>query len=393
MRAGIFLDRDGTIIEDYHYVGHIERVQLKPGAAEAIRRFNEAHIPVAMVTNQSGVARGFYTEADFHAVQKYIDKELALHNAKINQFMYSPHHPDGNAPEYIKDSWFHKPSPGMVLHLAKEMGLHIRKSIIVGDRPEDVELARRLKMHCVYLGRKPIKDWFFDPDIAPFPSLAEAAGYIIERITGVSQDSFPMQSYINPHSYFEMYSMHVLATVQKIDADSIERARGILQKAYTDGSAVFAAGNGGAAAIASHFVTDHIKHMSMTKTFFTNIFSLVDERSLITATANDMGYYAIFSYQLERRANKDDVLVVFSVGGNSANIIRALQCAQEMGMKTIAILGGDGGHAKFRADAAIHIPTWNYGIAEDIMQMLSHSLAQYIRQTQMSDKAIQSARF
>src|ERR1700748_614971 len=98
MRPGILLDRDGTIIEDYHYVGHIERVQLKPGAAEAIRRFNEAGIPVAIVTNQSGVARGFYPESNVNLVHNYIAHELSRHGSFIDLFFYSPHHPDGNVP-------------------------------------------------------------------------------------------------------------------------------------------------------------------------------------------------------------------------------------------------------------------------------------------------------
>jgi histidinol-phosphate phosphatase family protein len=99
-RPGILLDRDGTINVDYHYVGHIERVQLIPGAADAIRRFNRAGIPVAIVTNQGGVARGFYPKSNVRKVHDYIKRELALHDAHIDMFLYSPHHPDGNIKEY-----------------------------------------------------------------------------------------------------------------------------------------------------------------------------------------------------------------------------------------------------------------------------------------------------
>jgi phosphoheptose isomerase len=114
---------------------------------------------------------------------------------------------------------------------------------------------------------------------------------------------------------------------------------------------------------------------------------------MITAAANDIGYDSIFSYQLERKAQMRDVLIVFTVSGNSANIIRAVQCAHEMGMQTIAVTACDGGKVAGLTDATIHIPTSNYGIAEDVMQMVMHSLAQFIRQTRMSDRAIQSARF
>jgi len=406
MRPGILLDRDGTIIEDYHYVGHIERVQLKLGAAEAIARFNRAGIPVAIVTNQSGVARGFYPESNVTDVHNYIAQELARHGAHIDLFLYSPHHPDGNIKEYVFDSYYHKPSPGMALQAAFRLDLDLRASVVVGDRPEDVRLAHNVKAHCVYLGQSTdgIPGWIHPLEYVRFNSLTDAAGYIIERITGVTDNitdsTFPTMSYSNPIGYWAHYADELYDVAQKVDKHAIERASNTLYRAYSEGSTVFAAGNGGSAAIATHFVTDHVKHMSATDTLFPNAHSLVDGTSLLTATANDIGYDAIFSYQLERRATRHDVLVAFSVGGQSANIVRAAQCAKEMGMTVISIVGGDGGKlaeiTRTNPDdphTLIHIPAWNYGIAEDIMQMLSHALAQYIRQTQMSDKAIQSARF
>jgi phosphoheptose isomerase len=133
--------------------------------------------------------------------------------------------------------------------------------------------------------------------------------------------------------------------------------------------------------------------MAQDPSWYTNIHSLSSNVELITAAANDMGYDSIFSYQLERKALQGDVLVVFTVSGNSANIVRAAQCATELGIQTIAVTACDGGKVAGMTDATIHIPTSNYGIAEDVMQMVMHSLAQFIRQTRMSDRAIQSARF
>jgi phosphoheptose isomerase len=84
---------------------------------------------------------------------------------------------------------------------------------------------------------------------------------------------------------------------------------------------------------------------------------------------------------------------VFTVSGNSANIVRAVQAAKELGLQIIAVTACDGGKVAEMIGSHIHIPTSNYGIAEDVMQMIMHSLAQFIRQTRMSDRAIQSARF
>jgi phosphoheptose isomerase len=172
-------------------------------------------------------------------------------------------------------------------------------------------------------------------------------------------------------------------------------AASLLYKAYSDGSYVFTAGNGGAAAIADHMATDHAKHMAAVDTLYRNVHSLTSNSALTSALANDIGYDSIFSWQLEQFGHKDDVLVVFSVSGESANIIAALQRAQEMGMYSIAITGKVLPIIKEASPATVYIeiPATNYGICEDIMSIIQHALAQYVRQTQMSDHEIQSARF
>ena len=393
----MLLDRDGTIIVDYHYVGHIKRVQLIPGAADAIRRFNKAGIPVAIITNQGGVARGFYTEQDVRKVHAYITKELALHGAHIDLFLYSPDHPDGNILKYSVESFHHKPNPGMAIKAKIKLNLDLRQSYVVGDRHTDIELAKTVGAQAIYLGTEPLPLHLWGPagnKTVSFPSLSDAAGYIIERITGVSQSEFPGMSYSGMISYWVHYTDEIRTITANLRASDIAKAAELLNKAYNDGGHVFIAGNGGAAALADHFECDHVNHMGTDKTFYTNIHSLAANIPLLTATANDIGYDAIFSYQLERNgAFPGDVLVVFSVSGNSANIVRALQSAKELGVPTIAVVAMDGGKAAGMADITIHIPTGNYGLAEDVMQMIMHSLAQYIRQSRMSDRAIQSARF
>ena len=100
LRPGILLDRDGTIIVDHGYVGSVDRVEFIDGAAEAIARFNRAGIPVAVVTNQAGVARGLYGIDDVALVHKYIAEHLAEHEAHIDLFLFSPYHPAGVVEAY-----------------------------------------------------------------------------------------------------------------------------------------------------------------------------------------------------------------------------------------------------------------------------------------------------
>src|SRR5262245_49745643 len=103
-RPGILLDRDGTIIVDHGYVGSVERVEFIDGAAEAIARFNRARIPVAVLSNQAGVARGLYGLDDVARVHQYITDQLELRGAHVDLFLYCPYHPEGVVPAFARTS-------------------------------------------------------------------------------------------------------------------------------------------------------------------------------------------------------------------------------------------------------------------------------------------------
>src|SRR5215468_8672064 len=112
-RAGILLDRDGTIIVDHGYVGSVDQVEFIEGSPEAIASFNRAGIPVAVVTNQAGVARGLYGIDDVARVHRYIADRLAEYGAQIDLFAYCPYHPEGVVEAFARASEDRKPAPGM----------------------------------------------------------------------------------------------------------------------------------------------------------------------------------------------------------------------------------------------------------------------------------------
>jgi D,D-heptose 1,7-bisphosphate phosphatase len=175
---GILLDRDGTIIVDHGYVGSIDRVDFIEGAPEAIALFNRAGIPVAIVTNQAGVARGYYEIDDVIAVHNYIAKHLAQHDAHIDLFVYCPYHPDGVVEAFARTSDDRKPRPGMAKAAEAALNLDLTASWVVGDRPEDVGLAKAIGASAVYIGA----DEFQSAKVWSFPSLAAAAPFILERV-------------------------------------------------------------------------------------------------------------------------------------------------------------------------------------------------------------------
>ena len=138
----LFLDRDGVLVEDSHYLGRAEDMRMLEGASAAVARCNRLGIPVVLVTNQSGIARGLYDWRDFHAVQAALSSALANAGAHLDATFACAHHADGGAPFNIADHRWRKPSPGMILAAGSRMKLDLAHSWIVGDHASDIATGR-----------------------------------------------------------------------------------------------------------------------------------------------------------------------------------------------------------------------------------------------------------
>lgn len=138
-RPAVFLDRDGTIIADRDHLSDPAGVRLLPGAARGLRRLADAGYELVVATNQSGIARGLFGEADYRAVRARLDERLAAAGVRLAGSYHCPHHPDFSGPCACR-----KPAPGMFLQAARELGLDLGRSVLVGDRVRDVAPAAEL---------------------------------------------------------------------------------------------------------------------------------------------------------------------------------------------------------------------------------------------------------
>lgn len=142
LRPAVFFDRDGVLNVDSDYLFEIDAFVWIDGAIEAVKAVNAAGYLAFVVTNQSGVARGLYQEADIHRLHDWMAAQLAVHGARIDAFEYCPFHPEGLIEHYRRASDRRKPQPGMITDLMKRFPVDASRSLMIGDRSSDMEAAQ-----------------------------------------------------------------------------------------------------------------------------------------------------------------------------------------------------------------------------------------------------------
>jgi D,D-heptose 1,7-bisphosphate phosphatase len=151
LRKAAFLDRDGVINVDRAYVSRWENFEFVPGAVEAMRALKHAGFALVIVTNQSGIARGYYTEAQYQALTTRMKQVLAEAGAAVDAVYHCPHHPVGAVAGLTMDCDCRKPAPGMIFRAVRELNLSLPDSILVGDKPSDIQAARAAGVGRAYI--------------------------------------------------------------------------------------------------------------------------------------------------------------------------------------------------------------------------------------------------
>ncbi len=159
----VFLDKDGTLVEDVPYNVDPDRIRLAEGAIESLRLLQEHGYRLIVVSNQSGVARGFFEEPDLQRVINRLSESLSSAGVALTDFYYCPHHPEGSVRKYAVDCYCRKPQPGMLYRAALEYNLRLADSWMVGDILHDVEAGNRAGCRTILIDNHHETEWKVSP--------------------------------------------------------------------------------------------------------------------------------------------------------------------------------------------------------------------------------------
>lgn len=193
--AAVFLDRDGTINEEVGYLDRLDKLIIYPEAFDAIRRINEAGMKAIVISNQSGVARGYFDEVFVETVHERIQALLKEKGARIDRFYYCPHHPTEGIGIYKRACACRKPEAGLLLQAAQEMGIDLAHSYMVGDMPKDIEAAGKAGVKGILVRTgygmdhlRPMKNGFAESQKS-FPMQPDyVTGNILDAVTWIMKD-------------------------------------------------------------------------------------------------------------------------------------------------------------------------------------------------------------
>ena len=204
---------------------------------------------------------------------------------------------------------------------------------------------------------------------------------------------FPLKKISKSKEFYLEYINQKNNLLQNINFKELDKIIDLLKKSFKNNNILYTCGNGGSSSLADHFTCDFIKQTNNQTKLKVKSISLASNFSLISAIANDVSYDKIFSFQIEKLCKKKDVLFLFSVSGNSPNLVEAIKAGKKIGMKIVSFTGFDGGRLSKMSDYNINFPIANFGIAEDCHISIMHYLSQYLRNINITKKSFKKINF
>ena len=207
------------------------------------------------------------------------------------------------------------------------------------------------------------------------------------------KNKFPKKNYKNISSYYDDYILSLNQSLDIVNRENLDKITNLIDKSIRLNSNIFICGNGGSSSVSNHFLCDFQKGLLIDRKLKLKTYSLTSNTDLLTAIANDISYEDIFSLQIESLAKINDLLIVFSVSGNSKNILKACKIAKRKKMKVISFVGFQNSKVKKLSDFCLELNNYNFGVSEDIFQVLMHSISQYLRQKKYNNNKIYAKYF
>jgi phosphoheptose isomerase len=375
-RRFVVLDRDGTIIVERFYLSDPNMVELIPEAAKGLRNLSETGLGLIVITNQSGIGRGFFDEARLGLIHQRLRGLLESEGVYLSGIYSCLHTPED-------DCQCRKPRPYLLELAAEELDFDPQECFIIGDKPCDIELGQQVGATTFLVrtgyGAQVAKEGTATPDYT-VNGLTEAAE-IVQHILTAGEGVGLM---VHEADYRKRVQSHLLqsAEVKRQAAercmDSILAAADLMTDAFRRGGKVLLCGNGGSAADCQHVATELVSRL--TKDFDRPglpAIALTTDTSFLTAFSNDCGFEGVFQRQVQALGKPGDVLIGISTSGNSPNVILATEAAKQAGMRTIA-LTGSGGRLAQLADVAISIPSSNTQHIQEAHMAVEHSLCDLV---------------
>ena len=375
-RRYVLVDRDGTINAERDYLSDPAQLELLPNAVAGLRRMRDLGLGIVVVTNQSGIARGYFDETRLAAIHARLADMLAAGGVEVAAILHCPHGPDDGCD-------CRKPRPGLVAIAVARFGFDPADCFVIGDKAADVELGRNIGaatflVETGYGGGewRARRAWpdFVVPDLL-------AAAQIIEDI--MSTPSFPLPTGLPPDAA-DRVRRHLLGSIEtkrRLLAEcqqDILAASALVVAAMRAGRKLMICGNGGSAADSQHIAAEFVSTLNhaFPRPALPAI-ALTTDTSLLTANANDFGFDGVFERQVQALGQAGDVLMGISTSGNSVNVLRAMTHARAHGLATIGLTGGGGGLAEV-SDVVVKVPSQQVQFIQESHIAVGHVLCDLV---------------
>lgn len=359
MKKWIILDRDGTLIKEKEYLHDPDGAELTEGAAEGLRTLAKLGYRFIVLTNQSGIGRGYFTEDEMNAVHLRVNEMLACAGVSVDGWFHCPHKPSDGCS-------CRKPAIGLVREAQKKLRFDAADiAFVMGDKRSDIELAEALDAPSVLLmtGYGASEYARGVRGTLNCANINEAAAVIARGEKETARAAFCGD--LNGH----IAAVNALRSLE----NEISEASALIISSLRGGGRFFVCGNGGSAADAQHIAAE-LSGRYLAEREPLDAAALSCNSSALTAIGNDYGFDKIFARQLEAHGRAGDALLAISTSGNSANVLEAVRSAKELGISSIALTGADGGALAREADMTLRAPSDHTPRIQEMHILIGHAL-------------------